>query len=142
MNSHAVAEAMLRSKSLARRRLRLPCTGEECIQAGAHHVCMGWTTGAIGPSLRWGDGNFGDGCVDPEIDIYRLFANLLLTHVFSSQLIGVFRIMLRSKAMVDAKQGCFGDDAPVTGIPKANKPTKTALITRRLRRSCNSYIMP
>jgi hypothetical protein len=25
--------------------------------------------------------------------------------------------MLRSKAMVDAKQGCFGDDAPVTGIP-------------------------
>jgi hypothetical protein len=70
---------------------------------------MGWTTGAIGPSLRWGDGNFGDGCVDPEIDIYRLFANLLRTHVFSSQLIGVFRIMLRSKAMVDAKQGCFGE---------------------------------
>jgi hypothetical protein len=37
--------------------------------------------------------------------------------VFSSQLIGAFRIMLRSKAMVDAKHGYFGDDAPVTGIP-------------------------
>ena len=78
-------------------------------KAGAYDVCLGRTTGAIGPSLRWGDGNFGDGCVDPEIDIYRLFANLLRTHVFSSQLIGVFRIMLRSKAMVDAKQGCFGE---------------------------------
>ena len=30
-------------------------------KAGAHDVCLGWTTGAIGPSLRWGDGNSGDG---------------------------------------------------------------------------------
>ena len=82
---------------------------------------MGWTTGAIGPSLRWGDGNFEDRCVNSKIDIYRRFVNLLRTHVFSSQLIGVFRIMLRSKAMVDAKQGCFGDDAPVTGILEFQK---------------------
>jgi len=33
-----------------------------------------------------------------------------------SQLIRVFRIMLRSKARADAKQGYFGADAPVTGI--------------------------
>jgi hypothetical protein len=86
-------------------------------KAGAYHVCLTRPTGAIGPSLRWGDGNFGDGCVDPEIDIYRLFANLLLTHVFSSQLIGVFWIMLRSKARADAVHGYFGDGGPVAGIP-------------------------
>jgi hypothetical protein len=56
--------------AVAPQRLRLPRNGEECIQAGAYDVCLGWTTGAIGPSLRWGDGNFGDGCVISKIDIY------------------------------------------------------------------------
>ena len=86
------------------------------IQAGAYDVCLARSTGAIGPSLRWGDGNFGGGCVDPEIDIYRRFVNLLRLRVFSSQLIGIFRIMFRSKVKADAVQGYFGDDAPATGI--------------------------
>jgi len=35
-----------------------------------------WADGAIGPSLRWGDGNFEDRCVNSKIDIYRRFVNL------------------------------------------------------------------
>ena len=46
-------------------------------KAGGYDVCLARSTGAIGPSLRWGDDNFGDGCIDPEIDMYRLFTKLL-----------------------------------------------------------------
>ena len=46
-------------------------------KAGAYDVCLARSTGAIGTSLSWGDGNFGDGCIDPEIDMYRLFVNVL-----------------------------------------------------------------
>jgi hypothetical protein len=31
-------------------------------QAGAHDVCLARPTGAIGPSLRWGDGGSRSGC--------------------------------------------------------------------------------
>jgi hypothetical protein len=55
-------------------------------------VCLARTTDAIGPSLRWGDGNSGDGCVISKIDIYRRFVNLLWLRVFSSQLIGNFAL--------------------------------------------------
>jgi hypothetical protein len=40
-------------------------------KAGAYDVCLARSTGAIGPSLRWGDGNFGnsrnytDNCITP-----------------------------------------------------------------------------
>jgi hypothetical protein len=45
--------------------------------AGAYDECLARSTGAIGLSLCWGDDNFGDGCIDPEIDMYRLFTKLL-----------------------------------------------------------------
>lgn len=38
--------------------------------------------------------------------------------MFSSQLIGVFRVMLRSKAKTDERSGYFGDDGAVTVITR------------------------
>jgi hypothetical protein len=109
-------------------------------KAGAYDVCMGRPTDEIGPSLRWGDGccatsissastkgiaptatsspQLGDRCINPKIDIHWNFVNPLLSHVFSSHLIGGLRIMLRSNAKAVAKQSYFGDDAPVTVIPR------------------------
>jgi len=47
-------------------------TGKELVAADRGY----WADGAIGPSLRWGDGNFEDRCINSKIDIYRRFVNL------------------------------------------------------------------
>lgn len=58
-----------------------------------------------------------------KVDKHRNFVNLLLSHVFSSHFVEVFRFMLRSKAKADTTQSYFGDDAPVAGIrPVALSP--------------------